>query len=58
MRALSLLRDGTWVMHNQQGCCRHHRDHNNLNDIRPRTSDRLADLITVHTFGGRGSPSF
>jgi hypothetical protein len=29
-----------------------------LNDREFRTSGHLTDFITVHTFGGRGSPSF
>ena len=29
-----------------------------LNDFEFRTSGHLTDFITVHTFGGRGSPSF
>jgi hypothetical protein len=31
---------------------------NDLDDLEFRTSGHLTDFITVHTFGGRGSPSF
>ena len=34
------------------------QDRQDLIDLESRTSNHMADFITVHTFGGRGSPSF
>jgi hypothetical protein len=31
---------------------------NDLSALEVQISDRMPDFITVHTFGGRGSPSF
>lgn len=42
-------------MQNQQ---RHRRGRGKLSDLGYRTSRQVTSFITVHTFGGRGSPSF
>jgi hypothetical protein len=42
-------------MQNQQ---RHRRGRSDLSDLGSRTSGHVTTFITVHTFGGRGSPSF
>jgi hypothetical protein len=42
-------------MQNQQRHCRGRAD---LSDLGSRIRARITDFVTVHTFGGRGSPSF
>jgi len=42
-------------MRNQQ---KHRCDRKYLNGLEFRPSGLVMDFITVHTFGGRGSPSF
>jgi hypothetical protein len=42
-------------MRNQQ---KHRCDREYLNGFEFRSSGLVTDFITVHTFGGRGSPSF
>jgi hypothetical protein len=42
-------------MQNQQ---RHCRGRGDLSDLVSRIRARVASFVTVHTFGGRGSPSF
>ena len=37
---------------------KHRRARNDLSILEFRTSEHVRDFITVHTFGGRGSPSF
>ncbi len=39
--------------HQNDRCAR-----NDLSVFEVRISERMPDFITVHTFGGRGSPSF
>jgi hypothetical protein len=45
---------GSCLMRNQQKRC----DRKYLNGLEFRPSCLMTDFITVHTFGGRGSPSF
>jgi len=42
----------------RRSCCDWIDLHNDLNDLGFQTNVDPTDFITVHTFGGRGSPSF
>jgi hypothetical protein len=44
---------GEMQNHQNDRCAR-----NDLSVFEVRISERMPDFITVHTFGGRGSPSF
>jgi hypothetical protein len=54
--------DGVSADHGEGGEMQnHHNDRcarNDLSALEVRISERMPDFITVHTFGGRGSPSF